>query len=146
MSGMFFEDLAIGQSASISKTISEADLIGFAAITGDTNPVHLDEEFAKATPFGGRIAHGMLSAALISAVFGTRLPGPGAIYVAQSLKFKAPVRIGATVNAEVVVTGLVQERKFVTFRTICSVDGRIVLEGEATLMVPSRDQPSAAGR
>ncbi|TAN66608.1 MAG: MaoC family dehydratase [Magnetospirillum sp.] len=146
MDGMRFEDLSIGQSASFAKTVSEADLVLFAEVTGDTNPVHLDEAYAQTTPFKGRIAHGMLSAAFISAVFGTKLPGPGAIYVSQSLKFKAPVRIGDTVTALVELTGLVPGRRFATFRTVCTVDGLTVLEGEATLLVPPRDQPSAAGR
>lgn len=98
-----FEDLDLGMSASVSRTISEADILMFAGVSGDTNPVHLDQEFAASTMFGGRIAHGMLSAGLISAVFGTRLPGPGSIYLSQNLKFKAPVKIGDTVVARVTV-------------------------------------------
>src|SRR5690242_3673073 len=97
--GPFFENLAIGQAASLSKTITEADILLFSAVSMDTNPVHLDAEIAKASMFGERIAHGMLSAGLISAVLGTRLPGPGTIYLGQSLRFRAPVRIGATVTA-----------------------------------------------
>ena len=91
-----FEDLQLGTTASVSRTVSEADILMFAGVSGDTNPVHLDQEFAASTMFGGRIAHGMLSAGLISAVFGTRLPGPGSIYLSQTLKFKAPVKIGDT--------------------------------------------------
>ena len=101
-----FEDLELDMSASVSRTVSEADILMFAGVSGDTNPVHLDQEFAASTMFGGRIAHGMLSAGLISAVFGTRLPGPGSIYLSQTLKFKAPVKIGDTVVARVTVKEL----------------------------------------
>ena len=108
--GYSFEDLQIGMSASVSRTVSEADILMFAGVSGDTNPVHLDAEFAASTMFGGRIAHGMFSAGLISAVFGTRLPGPGCIYLSQSLKFKAPVKIGQTVVAKVTVKELKAEK------------------------------------
>ena len=108
--GYCFEDLSIGQSASFSKTVTEADIAAFAGVSGDFNPVHVDETYARTTMFKGRIAHGMLSAAFISTVFGTRLPGPGAIYVALSLKFKAPVRIGDTVTARVELYALVPAR------------------------------------
>jgi 3-hydroxybutyryl-CoA dehydratase len=136
--GLYFEDLAVGQTASFAKTVTEADIVGFAGISGDFNPVHINEDFAKGTLFKGRIAHGMLSAAFISTVFGTKLPGPGCIYVSQLLKFKAPVRIGDTVEARVEVTALVPEKKFATFKTTASVAGKVVLDGEATLMVPSK--------
>jgi len=136
--GLYYEDLSVGQTASFAKTVTEADVVAFAGISGDFNPVHINEEFAQGTPFKGRIAHGMLSAAFISTVFGTRLPGPGSIYVAQSLKFKAPVRIGDTVTAHVELIALVPERKFATFKTTATVDGKVVLEGEATLRVERR--------
>ena len=136
--GSYFEDLAIGQAAGFAKTVTEADIVLFAGISGDTNPVHIDAEYAAGTMFKGRIAHGMLSAGFISAVFGTRLPGPGAIYVSQLLKFKAPVRIGDTVTARVEVTALTPEKKFATFKTQCLVGGKVVIDGEATLMVPTR--------
>ena len=136
--GTYFEDIAVGQSATFAKTVTEADIVLFAGVSGDTNPVHLDAEYAAGTMFKSRIAHGMLSAGFISAVFGTKLPGPGAIYVSQSLKFKAPVRIGDTVTARVEVTALVPEKKFVTFKSQCLVGGKVVIDGEATLMVPSR--------
>jgi len=136
--GLYFEDLAVGQSASFAKTVTEADIVAFAGISGDFNPVHINEDFAKTTLFQGRIAHGMLSAAFISTVFGTRLPGPGCIYVAQSLKFKAPVRIGDTVTARVELTALVPERRLATFTTTASVGETVVLEGEATLKVDRR--------
>lgn len=136
--GTYFEDLVVGQSATFSKTVTEADIVLFAGVSGDTNPVHLDAEYAATTMFKSRIAHGMLSAGFISTVIGTKLPGPGAIYVGQTLKFKAPVRIGDTVTARVEVTALVAEKKFATFKTQCLVGGKVVIDGEATVMVPSR--------
>ncbi|MBU0926798.1 MAG: MaoC family dehydratase [Spirochaetes bacterium] len=136
--GYFFEELEAGMSASFAKTVTEADIAAFAGLSGDFNPVHVNEEFAKTTMFKGRIAHGMLSAAFISTVLGMRMPGPGCIYVSQALKFKAPVRIGDTVAARVEVVGKVPEKKFVTFKTTCSVGEKIVVDGEATILVPSR--------
>lgn len=138
LNGYYFEDLSVGMSASFAKTVTEADIAGFAGVSGDFNPVHINEEFAKETMFKGRIAHGMLSAAFISTVFGMKMPGPGCIYVSQSLKFKAPVRIGDTVTATAEVTATVPEKKFVTFKTTCTVAGKVVVDGEATLMVPSK--------
>ncbi len=135
---MYFEDLSLGQTASFGKTISEADILLFAAVSGDTNPVHVNAEVAAASIFKERIAHGMLSAGLISAVLGTRLPGEGAIYLSQSLKFRAPVRIGDTVTATVEITALDPARKRATLATTCSVGGKPVIEGEASVMVPSR--------
>ncbi|SDE30369.1 MaoC family dehydratase [Rhodospira trueperi] len=134
----YFEDLAVGQSASLGKTISEADILMFAGVSGDTNPAHMDEEYAAGTMFKGRIAHGMLSAAIISALFGTKFPGPGCIYVSQSLRFKAPVRIGDTVRARVEVTELMPDKKFAVLKTTATVRDKVVVDGEATLMVPSR--------
>jgi len=136
--GYWFEELKPGMSASFAKTVTEADIQAFAGLSGDFNPVHVNEEFAVTTMFKGRIAHGMLSAAFISTVFGMKLPGPGCIYVSRALKFKAPVRIGDTVTARVEVVGTVPEKKFVTFTTTCSVSGKVVIDGEATLMVPSK--------
>lgn len=136
--GYRFEDLTVGMSASVSRTVSEADILMFAGVSGDTNPVHLDQEFAASTMFGGRIAHGMLSAGLISAVFGTRLPGPGCIYLSQNLKFKAPVKIGDTVVARVTVKELKTEKRRAVFSTICTVGDTVVLDGEAELLVPAR--------
>ena len=133
-----FDDLEIGMGAEITKVTAADDIRAFAALTGDDNPVHLDEDFAKTTRFGGRIAHGMLTASLISAVIGTRLPGPGCIYVEQVLRFKAPVRIGDEVTARVTVSGLIAEKKFVRLETLCLVGGETVLEGEATVYVPAR--------
>jgi 3-hydroxybutyryl-CoA dehydratase len=134
----YFEDLAVGQEASLSNTVSDKDIAAFAEVSGDRNPVHLDEAYAASTMFKGRIAHGMLSAAYISAVFGMELPGPGAIYISQTMNFKAPVKIGDTVVTTVKLIELVPEKKRAKFETICSVNGKPVLVGEALLMVPSR--------
>jgi 3-hydroxybutyryl-CoA dehydratase len=136
--GVFFEDLRIGQSASIGKTISEADIVMYAAVSMDTNPVHLNAEVAAQTQFKERIAHGMLSAGLISAVLGTKLPGPGSIYLGQTLRFRRPVRIGDTVTATCEVTALDPERKQATLKTTCTVGGKVVIEGEAVVLPPSR--------
>ena len=134
----FFEDLEIGMAESFSKTVSEADIVAFAEVTGDKNPVHLDEAYAAKTMFKGRIAHGMLTAGLISAVFGTKMPGPGAIYISQTLNFKAPVRIGDHVVAKVEVVELNAEKRRARFKCVCLVNDKPVLEGEAMLMVPGR--------
>jgi len=135
--GYYFEDLAPGMSAHFGKTITEADIVMFAGITGDTNPVHLNEGFAAPTLFKGRIAHGMLSAGLISAVLGTRLPGPGCIYMSQSLQFRAPVRAGDTVTATATVTEIMAKRR-VRLATTCMVGDTVVAEGEAVMLVPGR--------
>jgi 3-hydroxybutyryl-CoA dehydratase len=136
--GYYLEDLQPGMAASFGKTVTDADLILFAGVSGDTNPVHLDEEFASRTMFKGRIAHGMLIAGVISAVLGTRLPGPGAIYVSQSMKFLAPVRIGDTLRAKVVVREVDYGRRRVTLDTECLVGEIKVVIGEAVLMVQRR--------
>jgi 3-hydroxybutyryl-CoA dehydratase len=137
--GYYFEDLQLGMSEVFSKTITEADLLMFAGVSGDTNPIHLDEDFASQTMFESRIAHGMLTASLVSTVLGTKLPGPGAIYVSQSLRFLAPVRIGDTVIARASVADLNPERRRATFATICSVGETKVLDGEAVLMITRRN-------
>jgi 3-hydroxybutyryl-CoA dehydratase len=142
--GYDVEDLSVGMSAGIAKTITEADILMFSAVSTDTNAVHLDEEYGKTTMFGGRIAHGMLSASLISAVLGTRLPGPGVIYMSQSLRFKAPVRIGDTVHATVTVKEVIAEKSRVVLDTVCTVGGKPVIEGEAMVMATSRARREAA--
>lgn len=134
----YFEDLEVGQEASTSNSVSEADIVNFAELSGDKNPVHLDADYAAKTMFKERIAHGMLSAAYISAVFGMKLPGPGAIYISQTLNFKGPVKIGDTVVTTVKVAELMPEKKRARFETVCSVGGKPVLVGEAVLMVPAR--------
>src|SRR5688572_33197415 len=110
----------------LSKTIASSDVIGFAQLTGDRNPIHLSEHFAAKTPFGTRIAHGLYTASLISAVLGTRLPGPGAIYVSQTLNFRAPVKIGDTVEVKVEVAELVPERRRARLSCTCSVGCEVV--------------------
>lgn len=141
--GMAFEDLSVGQTARFEKTIGEADVVAFAGASGDDNPVHLDADYAAATPFKERIAHGMLTASLVSAVLGTRLPGPGTIYLSQTLKFRAPVPLGSTVVATVEVTALDPAKRRATLRTVCEVGGKPVVEGEAVVMVPGRAAPAA---
>lgn len=136
--GYFIEDLTTGMSASYGKTVSEADIVMFAGVSGDTNPVHLDQTFAEKTPFKTRIAHGMLSAGFISTVIGTKLPGPGAIYMSQTLRFKAPVKIGDTVTATCTITEIIPEKKRAILSTVCKVGDTVVIEGEALIMVPSR--------
>ncbi len=138
--GYFLEDLSQGMTSVYAKTITDADITLFAGISGDTNPVHLDASFADQTMFGGRIAHGMLSASFISTVFGTRLPGPGCVYLSQTLRFKAPVKAGETVQARVTIKEIISEKKRVVFDTVCAVGDRVVLEGEATLMVSRREE------
>ena len=139
----YIEDLTVGMTASLAKTVTEADIILFAGISTDINSVHLNEEFAKTTPFGGRIAHGMLSASFISAALGAKLPGPGTIYLAQNLKFKAPVRAGDTVTATVTITEIIPEKKRIKLDTVCTVGGKAVIEGDATVMFPSRNDKKA---
>jgi len=135
---VYFEELTVGQEASQSNTVT-ADIIGaFADVSGDRNPVHVDAEYAATTMFKERIAHGMLSAAYISAVFGMQLPGPGAIYISQTLNFKAPVKIGDTMVTTVKVAELVPEKKRAKFECVCTVNGKPVVQGEAVLMVPAR--------
>jgi 3-hydroxybutyryl-CoA dehydratase len=136
--GYYIEDLSVGMSASYAKTVTEADVILFAGLSGDDNPMHVNEEFAAETMFNGRIAHGMFSAALISAVLGTRLPGPGSIYITQFLKFKAPVRIGDTLTATATVKEVDTDRRRVTLETMCTVKGKLVVDGEAVMMVNTR--------
>jgi 3-hydroxybutyryl-CoA dehydratase len=136
--GYYFDDLSVGMSASHSKVIGSEDIEAFADLTGDNNPVHLDAVFAATTMFKERIAHGMLTASLLSTVIGTRLPGPGCIYVSQSLNFRAPVRIGDTVIATARITELFPDRRRAIFACDCTVNERSVLDGEAVIMVPRR--------
>ena len=134
----YFEDLAVGQTESLVKTVSSSDVIGFAAVSGDRNPIHLSEHFAARTPFKTRIAHGLYTASLISAVLGTRLPGPGAVYLSQTLNFRAPVRIGDDVTVTVTVAELIDKGQRARLHCTCAVGDTLVLEGEATVKVPSR--------
>ncbi|MDX2425385.1 MAG: MaoC family dehydratase [Cycloclasticus sp.] len=134
--GFSIEEMQVGQSASMSKTVTEADIILFAGITGDFNPAHIDEEYAKASMFQGRIAHGMLSAGFISATLAMKLPGPGCIYLSQNMKFKAPVRIGDTVKTTVTVTEINVAKKIVKLDTVCSVGETRVVIGDCAMMKP----------
>ncbi|MDR7484500.1 MAG: MaoC family dehydratase [Armatimonadota bacterium] len=141
------QPFAPGQTATVAKTITEEDIQTFARLTGDFNPLHTDEAFARRTRFGGRIAHGMLTAGLISAVLGMRLPGPGGIYVSQSLRFRRPVRAGDHLTATAEVVAFDAGRRRVTLRTTCTNQrGEVVLDGEAVLLVeaiPGEDSGSA---
>ncbi len=136
--GYYFEDLEEGMTDIYGKTITDADIILFSGISGDMNPLHLNHEFASETIFEGRIAHGMLTASFISTVIGTKLPGPGCVYVSQNLRFKAPVKAGDTLTARVTIAKLIPEKKFVELKTICLVNEKVVIDGEATVMVPKR--------
>ena len=140
---LYFEDLSVGMTERLTKTVASSDVVGFAEVTGDRNPIHLSEHFAAKTPFGTRIAHGLYTASLISAVLGTRLPGPGAVYISQTLNFRAPVKIGDTVEVSVAVAELMPEKFRARLTCTCTVDGEIVLDGEAWVKVPSR---AAGGR
>ena len=138
LDGYDIEDLEVGMRAIFAKTITEADIVLFAAASGDNNAVHINEEFARTTQFKGRIAHGMLSASVISAAIAGRLPGPGTIYMGQNLRFMAPVRPGDTVHATVTVKELIPEKCRVRLSTICTVKGEIVVDGDALVMTTSR--------
>ncbi|MEJ8473555.1 MaoC family dehydratase [Roseibium algae] len=135
-----FEDLEIGMAETLIKHVSSSDVVGFAEVSGDRNPIHLSEHFAAKTPFKTRIAHGLYTASLISAVLGTRLPGPGAIYLSQTLNFKAPVRIGDDVLVVVKVEEVMTRGNRARLSCVCSVDDTTVLEGEALVKVPTREE------
>lgn len=135
--GKTIEEITLNETAEFSKTISESDVYLYAGVTGDMNPAHINEEYASHTFFKTRIAHGMLAAGLISAVIGTRLPGPGTIYVRQEVNFLAPVRIGDTITARVEVIEILSEKKHLRLKTTCSrQDGTVVLDGEALVSPP----------
>lgn len=138
MQGFFFDELSVGQTAEMSRVVGAADIEAFAEVSGDNNPVHLDEAYASTTTFGERIAHGMLSAGYISALLGTRLPGPGVIYLSQSLRFRRPVRIGDLVVARVTITQLDEAKARATLETVCEVGGKTVIDGEALVIAPRR--------
>ena len=134
----YIEDLQPGMSASFTKSVSERDVELFGEVSGDTNPVHFDEAFAKMTPFKGRIAHGVLTASYISTVLGMDMPGPGTIFLGLTTRFKAPVRIGDTVTATCTVREVVAEKRRVVFDCVCKVGDTVVIEGDATVMTPAR--------
>ncbi len=131
-----FEELKEGSTGFLSHTVSERDITNFAQATGDKNPIHLDDGYAKKTIFKGRIAHGLLTGGFISALFGTTFPGPGTVYVSQTLNFKAPVRIGDVVVVRAIVTEIDSEKRRAKFECVCRVGEKIVLEGEAVLQFP----------
>ena len=143
MKTLYLDELSVGQSAQMVRTVTEADIVQFAEVSGDNNPVHLDEAFAAQTPFKTRIAHGMLSAAYISAVIGTQLPGPGTIYMQQALRFKRPVKIGDEVTTVATITEIDPVKGRVSLDTVCLVGGKPVIEGEALVMVPRKPGSAA---
>ena len=139
------DEIHVGDAAEMAKTVTEADVVLFAGVTGDFNPVHVDAVAAERSMFGGRVAHGMLSAGFISAVLGMRLPGPGSVYLSQSLRFTKPVRIGDTVTARVEVLEVIAAKRRLRLATTCrNQKGEVVVEGEAVVMV-ERDRESGIG-
>lgn len=129
-------EIEVGQAAEFTRTVTETDVVLFAGITGDLNPAHVDQVWAQASRFGGRIAHGMLSASFISTVLAMKLPGPGTIYLSQNLRFTGPVRIGDTVTARVEVAEVMPKRRIRLTTTVCTHDGTQVIEGEAVVVAP----------
>jgi len=136
--GYYFEDLSVGMDASYAKRITNEDILAFAELSGDVNPIHLSDEFAASTMFKKRIAHGFLTGSLFSTVLGTKLPGPGCVYLLQTMKFRGPVYIGDEVVATLKITALDPDKARVTLACDCSVNGKTVLEGEALMMVDRR--------
>ena len=132
----YFEDLAVGMREAIQKTVLNEDVIGFAELSGDHNPIHLSEHFARKTRFGERIVHGLYTASLISAVIGMRLPGPGAVYISQTLNFRGPVKIGDVIDVSVEVAELTEKGRRVRLLCECKVSETVVLDGEGLLSVP----------
>lgn len=137
--GYKFEDLSVGMTHQTVHTITENDIDLFAQVSGDRNPLHMDDEFAKQTQFGQRIAHGALTASYISGILGNDLPGPGSIFVGLNMRFRRPVYIGSEVIVKVEVTEMKERGNRVTLKVSCSVDGKAAISGEAMVMVPSRD-------
>ncbi len=141
---LYFEDLAVGMRETLQKTVENEDVIGFAELSGDHNPIHLSEHFARKTRFGERIVHGLYTASLISAVIGMRLPGPGSVYISQTLNFRGPVKIGDVVDVSVEVIELTEKGRRVRLLCECKVDGRIVVDGEGVLSVPPTPREGGA--
>ena len=135
----YFEDLTVGQRETLMKTVMDDDVIAFADLSGDRNLVHLSDHFARKTRFGERIVHGLYTASLISTVIGMYLPGPGAVYMSQTLNFKGPVKIGDVINVVVEVVELTEKGRRVRLHCECLVDGKVVLDGEALVMAPSKN-------
>lgn len=130
------EEVEVGMRATYSQTVTDADVKAYAGISGDNNPAHMSDVYAKNSRFRARIAHGLYSAGFFSALFGTRLPGPGCVYVSQNLRFKKPVYLGDTVIAEISVTSVDVIKRRIFFNTVCVVKGRIVIDGEAEIYIP----------
>lgn len=135
---LYFEDLRVGMRETLMRTVMDDDVVDFARISGDANPIHLSDRYAATTRFGQRIAHGLYTASLISAVLGTRLPGPGAVYRSQTLNFHAPVKIGDVVTVIVEVVELVADGRMARLHCEAVVDGKVVLDGEASVTVPAK--------
>jgi 3-hydroxybutyryl-CoA dehydratase len=142
----YFEDLSVGMRESASKTVLNEDVIIFAELSGDHNPIHLSEHFARKTRFGARIVHGLYTASLISALIGMRLPGPGAVYISQTLNFRGPVKIGDVVDVSVEVAELIEKGRRVRLACACRVGDLLVLDGEGLLSVPPTPKWKAEGR
>ena len=138
MNGHDIEDLRPGMQATFSKTLTEADIVLFAGVSGDNNAVHVNEEFAATTPFGACIAHGVFTASFVSAIIATRLPGPGSIYISQTLSFRAPVMVGATVDTTIEVLELIERGRRVKLKCECRVDDKVVLTGEAEVKATAK--------
>lgn len=138
---LYFEDVKVGMREEIMRTVMDEDVVGFAELTGDHNPVHLSDLYAQTTVFGRRIAHGLYTASLISAVLGTKLPGPGAVYISQTLEFHGPVKIGDVVTISVEVVELIERGRRVALYCEAVVDGQKVLDGQAVVSVPRRPVP-----
>lgn len=139
----YLEDLTVGMTADYERVVTEDMIESFANVSGDYNPLHLDEDYAQTTMFKGRIAHGILSASFISKVFGTIMPGKGSVYISQNLRFLAPVRIGDTVITTVEVVDINSEKKRVGFKSRCRVDRTVVVDGDALIFVPARARVAA---
>ena len=135
---LYFEDIRVGMRESVMRTVMDEDVVGFAELTGDHNPVHLSDLYAQKTVFGQRIAHGLYTASLISAILGTKLPGPGAVYISQTLEFHGPVKIGDVVTVSAEVVELIEKGRRVVLYCEAQVDGQRVLDGQATVSVPRR--------
>ena len=137
--GYYYEDLQVGMTAYYGKTLTDADVLMFTGVSGDTNPLHQNREFASQTPFGEPIVHGMLTASLISTLIGTRLPGPGCVYMGQTLKFTVPVKVGDTVTARVEIIELIDNKPHAILDTKCLVGDTVVLSGQARIKVPCKN-------
>jgi len=143
LEGYHIEDLAVGMTAVFAKTITEADIVMFAGTSGDMNPIHVNDEYARETRFKGRIAHGFLTGSLLSTCLGTKLPGPGCIYVKQDMNFRAPVRPGDTVQARATIVDINPESRRITLETVATVGDKVVIDGHAVMIVPQRRSAAA---